>query len=88
MKVLAVQHGPLMYTKILLCLERLGLELVAEAVRRAGHSSCRAAFEALLSLSKSVLCPTHRQVDRARAKTTNGMTARPVIPRIPSQVPA
>lgn len=38
MKVLAVQPGPLMYTKIYLRLEPLGLELVAEAVRRAGHS--------------------------------------------------
>jgi hopanoid C-3 methylase len=38
MKVLAVHPGPLMYTKIYLRLEPLGLELVAEAVRRAGHS--------------------------------------------------
>ncbi len=37
MKVLAVHPGPLMYTKIYLRLEPLGLELVAEAVRRAGH---------------------------------------------------
>ncbi len=37
MKVLAVHPGPLMYTKIYLRLEPLGLELVAEAIRRAGH---------------------------------------------------
>ncbi len=37
MKVLAVHPGPLMYTKIYLRLEPLGLELVAEAARRAGH---------------------------------------------------
>ena len=38
MKFLAVHPGPLMYTKIFLRLEPLGLELVAEAARRAGHS--------------------------------------------------
>ena len=38
MKVLAVHPGPLMYTKIYLRLEPLGLELVAQAVRRAGHA--------------------------------------------------
>ena len=37
MRVLAVHPSPLMYTKIYLRLEPLGLELVAEAVRRAGH---------------------------------------------------
>ena len=37
MRFLAVHPGPLMYTKIYLRLEPLGLELVAEAVRRAGH---------------------------------------------------
>ena len=37
MRVLAVHPGPLMYTKIFLRLEPLGLELVAETVRRAGH---------------------------------------------------
>jgi hopanoid C-3 methylase len=37
MKVLAVHPGPLMYTKIYLRLEPLGLELVAAAVRDAGH---------------------------------------------------
>src|SRR5215217_1941944 len=37
MKVLAVHPSPLMYTKIYLRLEPLGLELVCEAVRRAGH---------------------------------------------------
>lgn len=37
MKLLAVHPGPLMYTKIFLRLEPLGLELVAAAVRAAGH---------------------------------------------------
>src|SRR5580700_2959325 len=37
MRVLAVHPGPLMYTRIFLRLEPLGLELVAAAVRRAGH---------------------------------------------------
>ncbi|HEU0156688.1 MAG TPA: hopanoid C-3 methylase HpnR [Stellaceae bacterium] len=37
MRLLAVHPGPLMYTKIFLRLEPLGLELVAEAARRAGH---------------------------------------------------
>jgi hopanoid C-3 methylase HpnR len=37
MKLLAVHPSPLMYTKIYLRLEPLGLELVAEAARRGGH---------------------------------------------------
>lgn len=37
MKVLCVHPSPLMYTKIFLRLEPLGLELVAGAVRKAGH---------------------------------------------------
>jgi len=37
MKFLAVHPGPLMYTKIYLRLEPLGLELVAQAVRQKGH---------------------------------------------------
>jgi len=37
MKVLFVHPGPLMYTKIFLRLEPLGLEIVAEAARQAGH---------------------------------------------------
>ncbi|MFQ5958649.1 MAG: cobalamin-dependent protein, partial [Alphaproteobacteria bacterium] len=37
MRVLAVHPGALMYTKIYLRLEPLGLELVAHAVREAGH---------------------------------------------------
>lgn len=37
MKFLAVHPGPLMYTKIFLRLEPLGLKLVADAVRKAGH---------------------------------------------------
>ena len=40
MKLLAVHPGGLMYTKIYLRLEPLGLELVAEAARRAGHDVC------------------------------------------------
>jgi hopanoid C-3 methylase len=37
MRVLAVHPGPLMYTRIFLRLEPLGLELVAASVRQAGH---------------------------------------------------
>ena len=37
MKVLAVHPSGLMYTKIFLRLEPLGLEMVAQAIRRAGH---------------------------------------------------
>jgi hopanoid C-3 methylase len=38
MKLLFVHPGPLMYTKVFLRLEPLGLELVAAAARNAGHS--------------------------------------------------
>jgi hopanoid C-3 methylase len=38
MKLLAVHPGPLMYTKIYLRLEPLGLEMVAQAARQAGHA--------------------------------------------------
>jgi len=37
MNILGIHPGPLMYTKIYLRLEPLGLELVAEAMRQAGH---------------------------------------------------
>ena len=37
MKFLAAHPGPLMYTKIYLRLEPLGLEMVAQAARQAGH---------------------------------------------------
>ena len=37
MRLLAVHPGPLLYTKIFLRLEPLGLELVAQAARQAGH---------------------------------------------------
>ena len=37
MKLLLVHPGPLMYTKIFLRLEPLGLEIVGEAARRGGH---------------------------------------------------
>ena len=37
MRVLFVHPGPLLYTKVFLRLEPLGLELVAQAARRAGH---------------------------------------------------
>jgi hypothetical protein len=37
MKVLAVHPSCLMYSKIYLRLEPLGLELVAAAIRNAGH---------------------------------------------------
>jgi magnesium-protoporphyrin IX monomethyl ester (oxidative) cyclase len=39
MKFLGVHPGPLMYTKVFLRLEPLGLELVAAAVRAAGHDA-------------------------------------------------
>ncbi len=38
MRFLGAHPGPLLYTKVFLRLEPLGLELVAQAVRRAGHS--------------------------------------------------
>src|ERR1700691_3430375 len=38
MRVLFVHPGPLLYTNVFLRLEPLGLELVAEAARRAGHA--------------------------------------------------
>src|SRR6187397_3035988 len=38
MKLLFVHPGPLLYTKVFLRLEPLGLELVAEAARRGGHA--------------------------------------------------
>src|SRR5258708_27175272 len=37
-RFLGVHPGPLLYSKIFLRLEPLGLELVAQAVRRAGHA--------------------------------------------------
>src|SRR5499426_303155 len=39
MRVLFVHPGPLLYTKVFLRLEPLGLELVAEAARRSGHET-------------------------------------------------
>src|SRR6516165_12459310 len=36
-RFLGVHPGPLLYTKVFLRLEPLGLELVAQSVRRAGH---------------------------------------------------
>ena len=38
MKALFVHPGPLLYTKVFLQLEPLGMELVAQAARRAGHA--------------------------------------------------
>ena len=38
MRLLFVHPGPLLYTRVFLRLEPLGLELVAEAARRAGHA--------------------------------------------------
>src|SRR5437588_8660918 len=38
MRLLFVHPGPLLYTKVFLRLEPLGLELVAQAARRAGHA--------------------------------------------------
>ena len=37
MKLLAVHPGPLLYTRVFLRLEPLGLELVAGAARKLGH---------------------------------------------------
>src|SRR5947207_15099418 len=37
-RFLGVHPGPLLYSKIFLRLEPLGLELIAQAVRRAGHA--------------------------------------------------
>ncbi|MPZ56103.1 MAG: hopanoid C-3 methylase HpnR [Rhizobiales bacterium] len=39
MRLLFVHPGPLLYTRVFLRLEPLGLELVAEAARRAGHDT-------------------------------------------------
>ena len=39
MRFLGVHPGPLLYTKVFLRLEPLGLELVAQAARRAGHEA-------------------------------------------------
>ncbi len=39
MRVLLVHPGPLLYTRVFLRLEPLGLELVADAARRAGHTT-------------------------------------------------
>ena len=39
MKLLFVHPGPLLYSKVFLRLEPLGLELVAAAARRAGHDT-------------------------------------------------
>ena len=38
MRLLFVHPGPLLYTRVFLRLEPLGLELVAETARRAGHA--------------------------------------------------
>ena len=38
MRLLFVHPGPLLYTKVFLRLEPLGLEIVAEAARSAGHA--------------------------------------------------
>ena len=40
-KFLAIHPSPLMYTRIFLRLEPLGLELVCETVRRRGHAAWR-----------------------------------------------
>ena len=39
MRLLFVHPGPLLYTRVFLRLEPLGLELVADAARRAGHAT-------------------------------------------------
>lgn len=58
MKLLAVHPGPLMYTKIFLRLEPLGLELVAEAARRGGDEV------RLIDLQVDSVATYHRQVER------------------------
>ena len=60
MKVLAVHPGPLMYTKIYLRLEPLGLELAAAAVRDAGHEV------ALIDLQVESHADYFRWIDRWR----------------------
>jgi hopanoid C-3 methylase HpnR len=60
MRVLAVHPGPLMYTRIFLRLEPLGLELVAAAIRRAGHEI------ALIDLQVETHRDFFRRVERWR----------------------
>jgi hopanoid C-3 methylase len=65
MRVLVVHPGPLMYTKIFLRLEPLGLELVAAAIRRSGHQVC------LVDLQTE----THRQYVRILDRWTPDVVA-------------
>jgi hopanoid C-3 methylase len=60
MKVLAVHPSPLMYTRIFLRLEPLGLELIAAALRRAGHEV------RLLDLQAESQAQFHKTVARFR----------------------
>ncbi len=60
MRVLGVHPGPLMYTRIFLRLEPLGLELVAASVRHAGHEV------ALIDLQVEQHRDFHRWVARWR----------------------
>lgn len=57
MKLLFVHPGPLMYTKVFLRLEPLGLELVAAAARAAGHAV------QLIDLQVEDHAAYHRRVD-------------------------
>src|SRR5437762_11291727 len=82
MKILGVHPGPLMYTKIFLRLEPLGLELVAQALRKAGHEvrlldlqvETHAAFFSLfktwspdvLAFSCNYLANVHEIIDLAK----------------------
>ncbi|HUC18332.1 MAG TPA: hopanoid C-3 methylase HpnR [Acetobacteraceae bacterium] len=60
MRVLGVHPGPLMYTRVFLRLEPLGLELVAAAALRAGHEV------RLLDLQVETHSHYHRMVERWR----------------------
>ena len=62
MRLLGVHPGPLMYTKIFLRLEPLGLELVAAAVRAAGHEV------RLIDLQVE----SHRDLSRGRRRLAAG----------------
>jgi hopanoid C-3 methylase HpnR len=77
MKVLCVHPSGLMYTEIFLRLEPLGVELIAEAVRRAGHDV------RILDLQAS----THRYFERVLSElqpdaVSFGMNYRANIPEV------
>ena len=63
MKILGVHPGPLMYTKIFLRLEPLGLELVAAAARQAGHEVQLIDLQVESHRAASVMARTSRLVN-------------------------